>query len=200
MHLPSLHSPSLTHYCVSGNVAIAADVTIAAGVVLMADVNSAIVIASGACVGLGSVLHAYQGEIIVEAGASLGAGVLVVGRCRIGTQACVGTSTTIYNANVAPGALVPPASLLGNRAHATPEPAHPKPPKIDKVEPEPSPWDVPESVGDPAPSSAPESAKAKSSEPEVADARAQSPSPPKAQKVVYGKAQFDRMRGAMGSP
>lgn len=202
----------MTHYCTSGNVSIAPDAVIAAGSVLKADSDCAIVIGAGVCLGLGSVLHANDGTITVEAGASLGAGTVIVGHCRIGTQACIGTSTTIYNVSVAPGQLVPPASLLGNMGrtvetttspnnfswekppasleHGTVGPTTDKcnsgeasPPKADKMEQEPSPWDEVDTET-PTASSSPRSASAVQ--------------PPRST-VVYGKAQFEQMRGAMFS-
>ncbi len=103
----------------SGEVAISPDAVIAPGVVLMADPQSKIVVGAGVCLGLGVVLHAHQGSIVIEASASLGAGVLVVGNCRIGTQACVGASTTLHNASVPPSQLVPPGSLLGQSGRSS---------------------------------------------------------------------------------
>ncbi len=212
MHLPPLQSPSMTHYCTSGNVSIAPDAVIAAGSVLKADSDCAIVIGAGVCLGLGSVLHANDGTITVEAGASLGAGTIIVGHCRIGAQSCIGTSTTIYNVSVAPGQLVPPASLLGKmgravetttsptdvyweQPHASPRndrvgtatdkrnSGEASPPKADKMEQEPSPWDEVD-TDPPTASSSPRSASAAN---------------PLRSTVVYGKAQFEQMRGEMFS-
>lgn len=200
----------MTHYCTSGDVSIAPDAAIAAGSLLKADSGSAIVIGSGVCLGLGSVLHANGGTITVEAGASLGAGTVIVGHCRIGAQACIGSSTTIYNVSVAPGQLVPPASLLGNqgrpveattsyswdRPNAGPvgeevgaatdkrNRTEASPPKAAKIEQEPSPWDEVD----------PETPAASTSSSSVPTAK-----PPRSKTVVYGKAQFEQMRGAMFS-
>ncbi len=210
MHLPPLQSPSMTHYCTSGDVSIAPDAVIAAGSVLKADSDCAIVIGAGVCLGLGSVLHANDGTITVEAGASLGAGTVIVGHCRIGAQACIGTSTTIYNVSVAPGQLVPPASLLGSMGRsveattfaseqqpdAAPKienvgaatdkrnSAEASTPKAAKMEPEPSPWDEVEPET-PTASSSPSSTAATGK--------------PRSKTVVYGKAQFEQMRGEMFS-
>ena len=212
MHLPPLQSPSMTHYCTSGDVSIAPDAAIAAGSVLKADSDCAIVIGAGVCLGLGSVLHANGGTITVEAGASLGAGTVIVGHCRIGAQACIGTSTTIYNVSVAPGQLVPPASLLGNMGRpveaTTSTPDFPSeqprastagkqvgtatdkrnsgeasPPKAAKMEQEPSPWDEVDTEIPAASSSSSSTSTAKPARPSV----------------VYGKAQFEQIRGAMFS-
>ena len=192
-------------------MSIAPDAVIAAGSILKADSGCSIVIGSGVCLGLGSVLHANGGDITVEAGASLGAGTVVVGSCRIGTQACVGTSTTIYNVSVAPSQLVPPASLLGNAGRSvepetsastdSPREANQSSEEVDsatdkrnseeasipkaaKMEVEPSPWDEVESDSSAEPAS-PSSSSA--------------PKKPRAKTVVYGMAQFEQMRGAMFS-
>jgi len=210
MHLPPLQSPSMSHYCTSGDVTIAADAVIAAGSVLKADDGCTIVIGAGVCLGLGSVLHANGGEIAIEAGASLGAGTVIVGQCRIGAQACIGASTTIYNVSVAPGQLVPATSLLGHigrsveaatssaRAteatagsdsvvHATDKrnSAGASIPKADKMEPEPSPWDEVDLETPTASTSSTHSASASA--------------PAQSKTVVYGRAQFEQMRGAMFS-
>jgi carbon dioxide concentrating mechanism protein CcmN len=216
MPLPPLHSLSMTHYCASGDVTIASDAAIAAGVILKADHGGAIVIATGACIGLGTVLHAHGGTLTIGAGASLGAGSLLVGQCHIGPQACIGSSTTIYNSNVAAGALVPPASLVGEMGRpvemaTSTDPQQPSgsgqevgsttekrnnkqsaPPKAAKIEAEPSPWDdawAEESPTERSPASPGGSAKT--------NPTAQ-PSP-KLNSVVYGKAQFEQIRGAMFS-
>jgi carbon dioxide concentrating mechanism protein CcmN len=63
---------------------------------------------------MGAILNAYQGAIEVEAGAILGAGVLMVGQGKIGDSACIGASTTILNASVDAMTVVPPGSLIGD--------------------------------------------------------------------------------------
>lgn len=115
MHLPPLQPPIAAGYCVSGAVVIAPDAIVAPGVVLMADPNSQITIASGACLGLGVILHANGGGISIESGATLGAGVLIVGTAVVGSGATIGPSTTLYNASVARHQIVSPGSLLGER-------------------------------------------------------------------------------------
>lgn len=203
----------MTHYCTSGDVSIAPDAAIAAGSLLKADHDCAIVIGAGVCLGLGSVLHANGGTITVEVGASLGAGTVIVGHCRIGAQACIGSSTTIYNVSVAPGQLVPPGSLLGNMGRQVEAPTSPtvfpeeqpmasqvgeqvgtatdkrnsreaSPPKAAKMEQEPSPWDDVDSETPVATSSSSNSAPA---------------AKPRHSSVVYGQAQFEQIRGAMFS-
>jgi carbon dioxide concentrating mechanism protein CcmN len=108
-HLEPIHTDQ---YVVVGDVAIAAGVAIAPGVLLQADVGSRIVLGSGICLGMGCVIHATGGEIRIDAGVNLGAGVLIVGATTIGQSAIVGAGTTIMGEAIAPGQLVPPGSLL----------------------------------------------------------------------------------------
>ena len=115
MHLPVLHSPAFSGYYHCGDVTIAGDVVIAAGVILRADPGCCIRLEAGVCVGLGAILHAHQGNIIVQGGAILGAGVLVMGWADIGQRACVGSAVTLFQVTIAPGEVVAPGSLLGDR-------------------------------------------------------------------------------------
>lgn len=88
---------------------------IAPGVILRAAPDGKIVIASGACIGMGSILHAHQGTLEVEAGAILGAGVLVVGKGKIGANACIGSASTIWNNSIEPWQVVPATSVVGDK-------------------------------------------------------------------------------------
>ena len=126
------------HYLVSGDVTIHEGVAIAPGVLLQADPGSKIVIGAGVCIGIGSVLHVHKGVLKVGAGASIGAGVLLVGQVTIGDRACIGAATTILDSSVEIGALVAPGSLLGDRS---------RPSKALEVAQEPAP--VPEAPPDP---------------------------------------------------
>jgi len=114
MNLPPLQPVSNSHFYVSGDVAIDPNAAIAPGVILQADPNSQIIIAAGTCIGMGAILHAYEGKIEVETGANLGAGVLVIGKGKIGANACIGSAATIFNCSIELGQVVPPASLLGD--------------------------------------------------------------------------------------
>jgi carbon dioxide concentrating mechanism protein CcmN len=96
----------------TGDVVLGEGVAIAPGVLLQADPGSRIVLATGVCLGLGCVVHANGGEIRVDRGANLGAGVLVVGQATIGAGALIGAGTSILNDSVAAGALIAPGSLL----------------------------------------------------------------------------------------
>lgn len=115
MHLPTLQLSSNSHVYVEGDVSIDPSAAIASGVILRADPDSKIIIAAGVCIGLGSILHAHQGTLEVGAGANLGAGVLVVGKGKIGENACIGTITTIWNDSIEPWQVVPAGSVIGDR-------------------------------------------------------------------------------------
>lgn len=114
MYLPSLHPISNSHFYVSGNVNIHPSAAIAPGVLLQADPESQIIIGAGVCVGMGTILHAYEGILEVESGANIGTGVLIVGKGKIGTNACIGSMTTILNSDLGWGEVVPPGSLIGD--------------------------------------------------------------------------------------
>ena len=114
MYLSPLQPISNSHFYVSGNVTVHPSAAIAPGVLLQADPDSHIIIAAGVCVGMGAILHAHQGILEVEEGANIGAGVLIVGKGKIGTNACIGSMTTILNSSVGWGQVIPPASLIGD--------------------------------------------------------------------------------------
>jgi carbon dioxide concentrating mechanism protein CcmN len=196
MHLPPLQPPIAAGYCVSGAVVIAPDAIVAPGVVLMADPNSQITIASAVCLGLGVILHANGGRIAIEMGATLGAGVLIVGSAVIGRGATIGPSSTIYNSSVASYQLVPPGSLLGERELGERELGEREiggPEKATTADP----WS--DAVVDPV-RSHPGSASTGSTATDATQAAPPSPEPvrpPKAPGVVYGKDAFLQMRGAM---
>ncbi|NEP04857.1 MAG: hypothetical protein F6K25_20540 [Okeania sp. SIO2G4] len=98
---------------VSGDVKIEPNVAIASGVILQAAADCQIVIATGVCIGMGVILHAYQGNIEVESGVTIGAGVLVVGKSKIGANACIGSVATIIEHDVEPNQVVQPTSIIG---------------------------------------------------------------------------------------
>lgn len=111
---PALMSDA--HIYISGNVTIHPSAAIAPSVMLQADPDSQLVVAAGACIGVGCVLHAHQGILEVEAGATLGSGVLIIGQGTIGANACIGAMTTIINSSIPPEEIVPPGSLIGDRS------------------------------------------------------------------------------------
>lgn len=191
MTLPPLQLPVSSGFYVSGNVTIAADAVIAPGVVLQADPGAVIVIGAGACVGLGAVIHAHGGTIAVEPGANLGAGVLIVGQCRVGTGACLGASTTVYNSVVAPGQLVAPGSLLGANSSTVSSMGQQGAPAFSQS-PSPSPWD-----DEVLENSATASLNGASNGNSPNQSFPVSQSEAKATKVVYGKEQFYQIRTMM---
>lgn len=107
---PAINSDIRLH----GDVEIHPTASIAPGVILQAAPNSRIVIGADVCVGMGTILHAYQGSIEIESGATLGSGVLVLGESKIGSNACVGTATTIFQASVSAMSVVNPGSIIGD--------------------------------------------------------------------------------------
>ena len=115
MHLPTLPWSSNSQVYVEGDVSIDASAAIAPGVILRADPDSQIVIAAGVCIGMGAVLHACGGTLEVEAGANIGAGVLIVGKSTIGANACIGAVTTIWNTSIEPWQVISAASVLGDK-------------------------------------------------------------------------------------
>ncbi|MEC4813689.1 MAG: transferase, partial [Scytonema sp. PMC 1069.18] len=101
---------------ISGEVIIHPSAVIAPGVILQAALNSKIIIGSGVCIGMGSILQVHEGTLEVEAGANLGAGFLMVGQGKIGANACIGAATTIFNCSVEPGQVIPSGSILGDES------------------------------------------------------------------------------------
>ena len=114
MQLPPLLPMSHSQTYVCGDVTIHPSAVIAPGVLLQAEPHSRIVISAGVCIGMGTILHSYQGTLEVGESANIGTGVLFVGRGKIGANACVGSSTTILNTNVNPQQVLPPGSLIGD--------------------------------------------------------------------------------------
>ena len=114
MSLSPLHLTCNFNSYISGEVTIDPSAAIAPGVILQADPNSQIIIAAGVCIAMGAVLHARDGILEIEAGATIGAGVLLVGRGKIGANACIGSATTILNCSIEPEQVVAPNSLLGD--------------------------------------------------------------------------------------
>ena len=135
MHLPTLPLISNSHVYVEGDVSIDGSAAIAAGVILRAAPESKIIIAAGVCIGSGSILHAYRGTLEVEAGANLGAGVLIVGKGKIGANACIGAIATIWNDSIEPWQIVPPGSVIGDKSRQVVEApltsASTSPPSLD---------------------------------------------------------------------
>jgi carbon dioxide concentrating mechanism protein CcmN len=118
MPLPPISIEHRSEFFVSGNVTIHETAVIAPGVILQAAPHSQIILREGTCLGKGTVLNAYAGTIEIEAGAILGAGVLLVGRVTIGKSACIGAATSIFNSSVEAFAMIPSESLLGDHSRS----------------------------------------------------------------------------------
>jgi carbon dioxide concentrating mechanism protein CcmN len=114
MRLPPLQLMSDTHFFVSGDVTIHPTAAIAPGVLLEADPDSQLIIQAGVCIGMGTTLHAQQGILEIDTGASLGSGVLMVGSGKIGANACIGSMATLFNASVEPEQIIAAGTLVGD--------------------------------------------------------------------------------------
>ncbi|MEN9226552.1 MAG: hypothetical protein Q6M54_13895 [Thermostichus sp. DRC_bins_24] len=109
---------SETRYFVSGEVHVEPGAGIGAGVLLRANPGCRIQIGRGVCIGMGSILHACGGSLIVEAGATLGTGVLVIGQGTIGSNACIGSETTLLDCSILSQQVIPPGSLIGDPSYS----------------------------------------------------------------------------------
>jgi carbon dioxide concentrating mechanism protein CcmN len=116
VYLPPLQAMHDSQVYISGDVTIDPSAAIAPGVLLQASTGSSIIIGAGVCIGMGAVLHACDGTLEIQAGASLGAGVLVMGAGIIGPNACIGSQSTLLNTSVEGKLLVPAGSVLGDRS------------------------------------------------------------------------------------
>ena len=114
MSVPLLHLSNKFDSYISGEVSIHPSAVLAPGVILQAAVNSKIIIGPGVCIGMGAILQVHEGTLEVEAGANLGAGFLMVGKGKIGANACIGSATTVFNYSVEPGQVIPSGSILGD--------------------------------------------------------------------------------------
>jgi carbon dioxide concentrating mechanism protein CcmN len=114
MSVPLLRLNDKFDSYISGEVNIHPSAVIAPGVILQAAANSKIIIGPGVCIGIGSILQVNEGILEIEAGANLGAGFLMVGQGKIGTNACIGAATTIFNCSVAPQEVIAAGSILGD--------------------------------------------------------------------------------------
>lgn len=110
-------APHLIHdsqFFVTGDVTIHPTAAIAPGVLLQAEPGCRLVVGAGVCVGIGAILHAYQGNLMIEAGVTLGSGVLIVGQVTVGANACIGSAVTLLNQSIAPQQVVASGSLVGD--------------------------------------------------------------------------------------
>lgn len=109
----------------SGEVIVHASAVIAPGVIMQAAPNSKIIIGSGVCIGMGSILQVDTGTLEIESGANLGAGFLMVGAGKIGTNACIGSATTVFCSSVEAGQVVPSGSVIGDNSRSFSEASNP---------------------------------------------------------------------------
>ena len=114
MQLPPLQPIANVEPFVSGDVKIDPSAAIASGVILQAAANCQIIIAAGVCIGMGVIVHAYQGNIEIASGATIGSGVLLVGKIKIGANACVGALATVIEKDIELEQVILPASIIGN--------------------------------------------------------------------------------------
>jgi carbon dioxide concentrating mechanism protein CcmN len=116
MHLPPVEPVSYSEIYVSGDVTIHESAVVAPGTILKAAPNSRIDIGAGVCIGMGAVLNACEGEIEVKTGAVLGSGVLVIGCVKIGDNACIGSSTTLFNVSIEKKVVIPAGTLMSDES------------------------------------------------------------------------------------
>ena len=114
MYLPPLQPVANSDIRICGDVEIHPTASIASGVILQAAPNSKIIVGVDACIGMGTIITASGGDVVIADGATLGSGVLIVGQSQIGKNACVGTTSTIFNASVDAMVVISPGSILGD--------------------------------------------------------------------------------------
>ncbi len=134
MSVPPLRLGNNFDSYISGEVIIHPSAAIAPGVILQATPNGKIIIDSGVCIGMGSILQVEQGTLEIGAGANLGAGFLMVGEGKIGEHACIGSATTVFHCSVERGKIVAPGSVLGDTSRVIAKPVS----KTGKTQPSPS--------------------------------------------------------------
>jgi carbon dioxide concentrating mechanism protein CcmN len=116
MFVSPLQLLSNSQIYVSGDVTVEEGAAIAPGVILQAEPNSKIRIGAGACIGLGTIIHARQGTLVIEAGVILGTGVLIVGAGKIGANACIGSGVTILNPAIKDSEMLAAGALIGDQS------------------------------------------------------------------------------------
>ena len=116
MHLPRSPLISDDHLYISGTVTLDASAAIAPNVMLQADPGCHLIIAAGVSIGSGCVLHAHNGTLEIDTGATLGSGVLILGSGKIGSNACIGSRATLIDSSIEPEYTVPPGAIIGDRS------------------------------------------------------------------------------------
>ncbi|MBW4536072.1 MAG: hypothetical protein KME09_19220 [Pleurocapsa minor HA4230-MV1] len=112
---------------ISGDVEIHPTASLAPGVILQAAPEHKIIVGADACIGMGAIINAAQGSIEIGSGAILGAGVLIIGASKIGSNCCIGTSTTIFQSDVATMVVIEPGSIIGDGSRQVEENSHAQP-------------------------------------------------------------------------
>lgn len=105
---------------ISGDVEIHPTASLAPGVILQAASDSRITVGADVCIGMGVIINACKGSVEIGDGAILGTGVLIIGESKIGSNCCVGTSTTILCQNIAPMTVIDPGSIVGDTSRSIP--------------------------------------------------------------------------------
>jgi carbon dioxide concentrating mechanism protein CcmN len=109
---------------ISGDVEIHPTASLAPGVILQAAPEHKIIVGADACIGMGAIINAAQGSIEIGSGAILGAGVLIIGASKIGSNCCIGTSTTIFQSDVATMVVIEPGSIIGDGSRQADKSSH----------------------------------------------------------------------------
>ena len=109
---------------ISGDVEIHPTASLAPGVILQAAPEHKIIVGADACIGMGAIINAAQGSIEIGSGAILGAGVLIIGASKIGSNCCIGTSTTIFQSDVATMVVIEPGSIIGDGSRQADKNSH----------------------------------------------------------------------------
>ena len=193
MYLSPLQLSSNSQILMSGDVVVNESAAIAPGVILQADPGSRISIAAGACIGMGAILHAREGNLDIGAGVILGAGVLVVGSGTIGANACIGAAATLIDPCIPQMQILPAGSLIGDSSRevvaeaAAPETAEADMPQIDR------PIDAPDSPKT-QPQTPPETAV---DPPESNGANPSPPQPSEGPTILYGQAHISQLLGTL---
>lgn len=134
MYVLSLQPTNFSQICIAGDVEIDDRASIAPGAILQATPGSRLIVAAGACIGMGVVINAYGGTLRIEAGANLGAAALIVGRGSIGANACIGAAATVLDPAVNPGEIIAPGTIFGDRSRQIAIEEIPTPPEASEVE------------------------------------------------------------------
>ncbi|MEG3847839.1 carbon dioxide concentrating mechanism protein [Microcoleus sp. herbarium19] len=188
MFLSPLQLSSNSQILMSGDVVVNDGAAIAPGVILQADPGSRLSIAAGACIGMGAILHAREGNLDIGAGVILGAGVLVVGAGTIGANACIGAAATLIDPCIPQMQILPAGSLLGDSSRqiaaedAPPETSAAAAPAVEPPEKEETELDTPPETEPPPASS---------------NGAGPPPQPGETPTILYGQAHINRLLGTL---